>query len=794
MLELPHQIVRAFRRLVRRPIDSALVVGTLSLGIGATVGIFLLSDGVLRRSLPVQEPEGLVYVVSQRLDSGGFFPVRWHEAASWRESIRGFESLTVFRRGTAHLRDAEDPLRVGVAEIDSAYFSVLGAEPALGRGLTPRQIAEQATVAVISHGLWQRRFGGKPEIIGQTIDLDGALYTITGVMPQASEHRVLGWMDVWVPLRVDPVKAMAETIWGFSVLARLRPEADLDAVRGELATASARLAQEQPAWNEGWGGHLEPVREWMALDAAEPLRILRWAAALVLLVACVTASNLLVGMVANRERELLIRRSLGARRGHLLAQLGLECVLLATAAGSLGLVVAAGVGQIAARELPTSILRLETLPLGIRGLAMAAGVAAGAAAFCCLLSGLALRRADSFRRARGATASARIRSGLIVTETTLATLALIGAVLLVRSLEQVRQVDPGFEETGLLTLRLELPSDAFPEKGSRISAYRHLLDEVESLPGVESAAMAGMAFPMTGGAGAFQLWVEGRPRGPQPDVVVDAQVVSPGYFETLEISSRSGTGFERAETWESHQRVLVNRTFAHRYWPDEEAAGRWIEWGNGERGTVIGVVGDVHQADLEAPPRPEVYLAWGTAPRTQTLVVRATTDLGTLTETLRKMVAKTLPGTPVYDVRTGREIVQSSFAAREVSTWALTAFAGLAQILGLIGLYGVVTHSVRSRRRDLAIRTSIGARPRDLMSLVFRNGLTPVALGLMLGVAGALAAGRALESQLYGVSPSDPLAFLAATGVVVLTASIATLAPARLAAAVDPAEILRDSA
>ncbi|MEO1365587.1 MAG: ABC transporter permease, partial [Acidobacteriota bacterium] len=740
-------------------------------------------------------PGRLVYFASKRVESGGFYPVRLHEALRWRDAASSFDGVAVTRRETVHWREGGSAERLAATGVTADYFDTLGVQPTIGRAFDDRDLDGEPAV-LISDELWRSRFGGAPDVLGRTLDLDGVAHTVLGVMPPGPESDLLGWRDLWRPLAMDEAAAAETQLWGYPTIARLRDGVDVEAAAAEVDRLSARLGADYPGWHDGWAVETRTLRAWMAADLEPSVRLVRWAALLVLLVACVTAGNLLFSSAVGRRREMAVRRTLGAGAAELGRQLAVESAVVAGLAGALGLAAAAVAGRLALAAVPSvyvpeTLEGLSALPAGPRVWLAAAGATALAAAVCSALSALAIRRAGPLPAGRSDAGGFRVRSALIAVETALVTVALVGSVLLVKSLARVQSVNPGFDAESLLTLRLEVPPEQLDDADARRVAFEQALEAVRGLPRVSDAATAAYALPLTGGAGVFQLWVEGRTRTPEPDVVVNAQVVSPGFFETFGVDLVAGRGFEPSETWGARRSAVVNETFASSHWPGAPAVGRWIEFGNGERGTVVGVVGDVRQAGLDRGAWPEVYLAWGTTPRSQALVARVEGDPASAVGAVRRRLAEVLPGTPVYDVRTGAEILRASSAARTVTAGSLATFAGFAQALGLLGLYGVVLHWVLDRRRDLAIRVAVGAGSGDLVRWTLAVGLAPVALGLAGGLAASLALGRLVEAQLFGVAAADPVTFAVAAAVIGVTSAAVCWIPARGAAAVDPAPVLR---
>ncbi len=797
MSDLHHDLRCAVRALWRRPLVTLVAVLALAVGIGANSAIGSVVHAVLLRPLAVEQPDRLFYVVLTRLDRGGFYGVPYHNVMHWREA-RSFRSFAAMRRRTVTLGTAEGAVRLDTSEVPASYFDTLGVEPMLGRRFNDLEAKQGAPVAVLSHVLWQRRFGADPEILERTIALDGTPHTVVGVMPPGSPSGFLGWRDLWTPLVVDEAAAQEAPLHGFSVLGRLADGVRVEEARTELDTLAARVAAELPAFNDGWGVELHPVRWWVVADVEQTLLLVLGAGLLVLLVCCATVSNLLYSRAVERRREVALRQALGAPRGRLLRLLLLESLVLAGAGAAAGLGLAWAGVELLPSLVPFELPRAGEVRVagGVLAATLAAALAAGVA--CGLGPALALLRTEpealhegGERQGVGRRGS-RARRLLVAAQTALAAVAVIGAGLLVRSMLELRAVDPGFVTESLLTLKVELPAADQPaEPEARIALFRDLLARLEALPGVVRAGASATGTPLVDARGTFELFVEGQPRGPRPDAVMSAMVVSPGYRETMRIPLVAGRWFEAGETWESGHAVVVNEAFAERYWQGEEAIGRWVEWSSGDRGTVVGVLADVHQARLHLGPSAAAYLPWGLAPATQTLVVRTAVEPHSLLPAIRRQVSELLPGAPVFAVASGEELLAGSYADRAFAARMLSLFATLALGLGLAGLYGVVAHSVAGRRREIGVRMALGALPGQILRLVVGQGLRPVLAGLAAGVGLGLALARTLESQLYAVSTRDPAAFAAGIGLILVTALAVCALPARRAARVDPAQAVR---
>lgn len=781
----------ALRRLWRRPVASLVAVGALACGLGATAAALTVVDSVLLRPLPIADPERVVYVVSTPIDRGGYYSVTYPRFAAWRRA-ESFAQLAALRRQTRALAGEGTHHRIAGTEVSAGYFAVLGVEPALGRFFDP----DERGVVMLAHQLWRERFGSDPAVVGRTVRLDGEGYQVVGVMPAGIRSSFLGWGEVLTPLVIDETEAMTAPLRGLSVLGRLAEGSSLETARAEIETISARLAAEDPAMHHGWRAEMHPVRWWIVGSIETPLWLILGAAALVLAVACGTVANLLYAMTAERRSEVAVRQALGAGSGNLLRELLAEGWVLGGAGGLAGLGLAYAAVEILPAQLPRELPRFDEIALGwptvaaLALLALGAGLAsslwpAWAAIRSASLSSAAASRTVASRRGR------RIRHGLLAAQTALATVAVVASGLLVQSLHRLRTVEAGFEPGNLLTLRVDLAAGGPSDTTARIALVRELLARLDAVPGVDHAAASGQRLPLTGHHGTFELFVEGQPRGPRPEVIVNAQMISPGYFEAMGIPLLEGRPFADDETWESAQAVAVNESFARRFWPNEQPLGRWVEWQNGDRGRVVAVVGDVRQIALHLDPAAELYLAWGTAPASQAVVLKTSVPHTSVLAAVRRQVEEVAPGSTVHSVAPGSALLARSLADRIFPARMLTWLAAVAQGLGLLGLYGVVLSSVARRGREIAVRVALGAWPARIVRMVVVSGLRPVLLGLAAGVALAAAATRLLTRQLYGLSATDPLTFAAAAALIVLSGAAVCALPARRATAIDPAEALR---
>jgi putative ABC transport system permease protein len=789
----------ALRSLRQHPVFALTAILTLALGIGANTAIFSAVNGVLLRPLPFRQPDRVIRV-------WGHHPTIGRESASlpdfldWRAQAPAFASLSALANTRFTLGGSGEPEMIRGAMVTADFFRTLGVDPVRGRGFLPGEDTRAAPrVVVLGETLWHRRFAGDPAIVGQAVQLNGKPYTVVGIAPATA--RIQGPVDAWTPYAIDTVLGRRNDF--LHVIGRLAPGASLDRARDELATAARHLAEQYPETNSRWSVELLPLRDAMVGDVRPALLLFMLAVGLVLLIACANVANLMLARAVAREQEMAIRTALGASRARLLRQLLTESVLLALVGGALGVVLAAwgvqgltaipgalpGVDQIGIDGRVLAFALLLSLVTGVGfGLLPAARVAGGTV-------GGGLRGGS---RAIGGPGLRRIRSGLVLAEVALAFVLLIGAGLLIRSFDRLTRVEPGFRTEGVLTARLLLTGPGYVEEPRQAAFLQQTLDGVAALPGVASAALVSDA-PLGDGPPYVSFTLEGRP-APAPGVVQDVELfsASSSYFGTLAIPLLEGRLFDPTDRAETPLVAVVNRALVRRFFQDRsplgqrltfdeptDSAARWI--------TVVGVVGDIHHAGLSEAPYPQVYLPVAQAPgRWMVVVARAAgRNAEALAPAMRRVVASLDPNLALSDVRTMEQRISSATLWPRLSAVVLGGFAGTALLLAALGIYGVVSYGVLQRTREVGVRMALGAGARTVLAMVLRQGMAPVAFGLLAGMVGAWAGARLLRRLLFEVGAADPLTFLAVTVFMTLAAALACYLPARRAARADPVAALR---
>ena len=799
----------AVRSLRRAPTLSASVILTLALCIGATTAIFSVVYTVLFRPLPYADPEGILLVRTQWRDLPSSFSVgNWADVARQQTSFQYF----VPAYGESYnLSGAETPENVNGARVGADYFALLGVQPALGRNFRAEEASPgRENVVLLSHGLWQRRFGGAPSAVGSEIRLDGSPHTVIGVMP-ASMDFALFTEELWLPVAFTPERLALHDEHFLTVLARLKPGVSRARADEEMTGLGRWLETTYPKDNQDRTLRVSQLMEELVGDYRPRLFVLLGAVAFVLLIACANIANLLLARGAARAREISIRAAIGAGRRHLVTHALTESLVLAAAGGVLGLLVGYwGVALLAAYG-PADVPRLAEARVDGPVLAFALGLTA--------LSGLVFGLVPALRTATrpphealkegGRTGSRagsrdRLRNTLVVAEIALALVLLTGAGLLIRSSVALNGVDPGFDPRGVVAGRISLPETSYQTPDEVTRAFERIEERVTAVPGVASAALVSAA-PLEGG-NSNGLVPEGRALEIGSSINSLMRVATPGYFQTMRIELVQGRGFSVQDRKGTPLVMVINETLAREAFPGQDPIGKRIaccEQGpNGEPNwkEVIGVARDTRARGLDQEPMPEFYLpmlqapaaAWNWTDRTLSLAVRARTDEPALMTPLRNAVAEVDPSLPLYNLGTMQGRVTSSLAQSRFSTMLLTAFGAIALILAAIGVYGVISYGVAQRTQEIGIRMALGARHGDVLAMVVRHGAALASLGLTVGLAAALALSGVLGSLLYQVSPTDPPTFAAGLVVLSFVAVLAAALPARRAARTDPMVALRN--
>jgi putative ABC transport system permease protein len=796
------------RMLVKNPGFTLVAVLTLSLGLGVNTTIFSYINAILFRILSFHEPERVAFVWSASSGSGSQNPVSIPDYLDWRDKAQSFTGLAAATSATRTMTGSGDPERISSAQVTANFFQVLGVNPARGRALLPDEDRPGAAgVALLSYQFWQKRFGGDPNILNRTVTLDDRSVTVVGVTPANFRFVVEG--DIWEPLALDGGRAKERedrNRRSLMVFGRLKPGATVVQADAEMKSINSRIAEQFPATNAGWSSHVMSARDVLwGPQGKMAFALLLGVVFAVLLIACANVAGLQFARAAARQKEIAIRQALGAGRWRLIRQLLTENLLLAVAGGALGLLLAVwGLSLIEARY-GASLELLNTAVVDRRVLAYTMMLALIAALVCGLTPALQFSKPNLTETlkegGRGGSASRktnRFRSALVVGEISLALVLLVVAGLMIRTVIAYQLIEPGFDTRNLLTLRVSLPERDYATEQQRRDFFSHVLDRIAAQPGVKSAG-AITRLPLRGDSrnARRSLVIEGQTVANANDKpwAIDL-VASHSYFAAIGIPLLAGRQFSAQDQADAPRVATISRTMANKYWPNEDPLGKRIRFENSAGGeswiTVVGVVGDMRNDDVDAPPLPQIYLPHAQAAVGDlSLVVRTNGAPLEQISAVRRSIGTLDQKLPVYEVATMDKLLFDDLAGVRIVVELLLAFAALALALAAVGIYGVISYAVTQRTGEIGIRLALGAQPRDIQRLIVSQGSKLALSGLAIGLAAALALGQAMRSLLFGVSPSDPLIFI---GIVLLLAAVSLLAcwiPARRATKVDPMVALK---
>ena len=796
----------AVRTLVERPGFTVVAVLTIALGVGGTTAMFGVVDAVLLRPLPYAEPDRLVMLWT-RTPGGPQAAASWPEFVDWREQSHSFADMAVWRGQSVSLTGGAEPERVVGAFVSDRFFPLLGARPALGRTFTAEETdpATARPVAVLGHGLWQRRFGSDPGILGRSLVLNGQSHTVVGVLGpdfdggNAPAH---GWFmgcDVFLPISYFPnKKGLARGETEILVLGRLRPGVDASQAGTDMAVVARRLEQVYPDTHAGRGVEIVPLHEQIVGSFKPALLVLLGAVGLVLLIACANVANLLLARASRRRRELALRAALGAGRTRLLRQLLTESAVLALLGGALGLLVGHWGLALLMSLAPAGVLP-GSLTLDGRVMAFALVLTAATGVCFGLVPAIQASRPDLDgvlkEAGRGGSGSAghRFRDVLVVAEVTLSLVLLVGAGLLLRSAVALQRAELGFRPDHVLTAEFRLPPARYPEPRVIAAFFRQTLERLRAVPGIESAALA-RAVPFSGNGGSTTLQVEGElepPKGREP--VAQLNIVSPDYFRTMGIRQLEGRDFDEHDTADVPSVAVVNETMARQLWPGMDPIGRRLRLPDAGWVTVVGVVGDVRHSGPSEPPQPQIYTTHEQDARIFACVVARTAgEPMAMAAPMRAALWAVDKDQPVWKVRAMEELITGSRGTARAMSLLVGVFAAVALALAGVGIYGVMAYAVSQRTREIGIRMALGAASGRVLRLVVGRALVLTSVAIVLGAIGATVLARLLGTLLFGVGPADPVTFGVAAAALASVGTLAAYLPARRAARIDPVRALAE--
>ena len=791
----------AWRGLIKHPGFAAITLLILALGLGANTAIFSIANGILLRPLGYAQPNQLVALWPND-------PVNKLIAAGVGARDEVFLAVSAYLSNSLTISDGERPAVLDGARVGSAHFDVLGRSPLIGRTFaTGEDRPGKNRVAVLGYGLWQKRYGGDEEILGRGVFIDGERHTVVGVMPADFRPLEPSW-QLWVPLSFDPGDEKDYLgSWYLSLVARLRPDTDLAVADATLKQVATTLKERYPnlvMQEKIDAARAARLQEHITGNVRPTILLLMGAVACVLLIACANVANLVLTRSFGRSREFALRTTLGASRLHLARQLLVEGLLIGLLGAGLGLALAYWGLKSVVEVLPMATPRAAEIGVDATVLVFSMALALVATLFFGLWPAYRASRADVRSALQSAGTGAvggegsRIGQGLVTVQVAVATLLLIAAGLLVKSLWHVQQVDPGFQAEGVLTLRLDLSATSYPEPLQQAAYYERVLERLRGVPGVSEAG-AIQLLPVTANNWRFPYVAEGHPveagetKTPLPDA--NFRIVSPGYFTTMRIPWIDGRDFRAADRGDAPPVGIVNRALAERWWPASDATGKTLQL-FGEGGptfTIVGVVENVRQHRLDSDPEPELYRPLAQWPNVA-MFVMLRTDLPprSLISDVRAAVWSVDDEVPISELRPATEVLSRSLADQRFVSYVVAAFALLSFILGMVGLYGVIAYTVARRNREIGIRMALGEERGSVLARVVSQGLTLTAVGVVVGVGLALWLTRLLASRLYEVQATDARTFIAVAAVTSVAAAVSSLLPAWRASRIDPVNTLRD--
>jgi putative ABC transport system permease protein len=783
----------AVRQLLRKPGFTTIAILTLALGIGATSAMFSVVNGVLLKPMPYPDSDALVRV-NEVVPQYGAFSVAPANFLDWRQQNGVFERIGAYSGTGGTFAFTDGPERIQGSAVSWDIFELLRIAPAKGSGFTAAQDVPNAnTVIVLSHALWERRFNSDPSVVGRPVTVNGTAMTIAGVMP-ASFFFPNRTTEFWRPIALNPANATRGGHF-LGVIARLKPGVAIGSANVEMKSIAERLAAQYPNNSAGESAEVVSMHEQVVGSIRPALLTLFAAVGVVVLIACANVANLLLVRASVREKEIAVRTALGAGRGRLAMQMFVESAILGVTGGAVGLLLAyliiPTIQTLGAGSVP------RVADVAIDGRVLAFTMVAS------LLTGLLFGLAPAWQVSRDRSASVLkeggrsstttggrwVRSGLLVGEVALSIVLLVGATLLLRSFARITHVDPGFKPEGVLAFQIALPAAGYPDPTRRIAFFDSFFEKLQAAPDVRAAGMV-QALPMRGGY-VLSFDLSGRPKAePGKELSANHRVVTPGYFPAMGIPLRRGRLFTDQDREKSKMVALVDEAFVKRHFPEEEPIGRGVDIGNGTDGfyEIVGVVGDVQTSALGEAAVPTMYVPYKQDVFSQMWVVAraGSGDPARMTGAVRQVLRDIDPTLPAFQITPLATVVSDTVAQRRFSMMLLALFAGVALFLAAVGLYGVVSYVVSQRTREIGLRIAMGAGPGNIVRMVLGGGMKLAVIGVVIGLAGAYALSKYVETLLYEVTPWDPASYAGTAGILLAVAALACYVPARRAMRVDP--------
>jgi len=792
------------RTLLKKPGFTAVAVITLALGIGANTAIFSVMNAILLRPLPYPKADQLVVLWAAAPERGASKnPVSALDFDDWRTQNRGFESLAAFPASDTTgltLTGQGMPEQLSTAYVSADFFALLGVNATLGRVLLPNDHeAGRNQVVVLSHGFWLRHFGANPDVVGKTLTLDGKGFRVVGVMPSKVDLPSSD-TDVWAPLSLigpDRVPHVRGVRW-LTVMGRLRSGVTIEQARAEMTTIVGRLESEYPDSNRGLNSiTVKPLQEHLVGNVRTAILVIFAAVGFVLLIACANIANLLLARFDGRYHEMAIRTAVGASRLRLMRQIHTESVLLSMMGGTLGLMLAVGGTKLMLWLSPANIPRLTETGIDIRMLTFTLIVSVMAGLIFGLAPALKLTGVDPNESLKEggrqpANSSRReLRSVLVVAEVALAVVLVIGSMLMIKSLYRLLQVNPGFNPENVLTMQINVPTYRAPQRAQYVAFLEDALSRIEKVPGVQTVGMV-RPLPLKSPGETVSFSVEGQPAAPpgqEPEAAL--RMISPNYFRAMGITLIAGRDFSTQDKEGSQPVAIITQSVAKKFFSDRDPVGRSVNLAGVAR-VIVGVASDLRERGLNLDPVPAIYVPHSQVPRRgMTVVVRTSINPINLVGAIRSAIWEVNKDQPIIEIETMEQEISTSIAQPRFSTALLGIFAGLALILAAVGIYGVTSHTVSQRTHEIGIRMALGAQTREVLKLVVGRGTVLIMIGIVIGMAGALALTRLMKSLLFSVSATDPLTFVVVGSLLAAVGLLACYLPARRATKVDPLVALR---